>query len=38
MAENLVSGPILAQIWYSKIFFVGFTSTRCYALLKPTIV
>ena len=22
-------GPVLAQIWFPKFFFVGFTSTRC---------
>ena len=33
MTKNLVSGPILA-----KIFPVGFTSTRYYALLQAIIV
>ena len=30
--------PVLAQIWSPKIFFVGFTSTRCYTLLGTIIV
>ena len=41
MGKNLISGPILAclaQIWASKNFFVGFTSTNCYTLSKAIIV
>ena len=37
MAENLIFGLILAQIC-SQLFFVGFTSTRCYTLLQAIIV
>ena len=39
--KKLISGPILsclAQIWASLIFFVSFTSTRCYTLLQAIIV
>ena len=27
--KNLISGPVLAQIWAPKTFFVRFNSTRC---------
>ena len=40
-AENLVLSLIsahLTQTWSPEIFFVGFTSTRCYALLQAIIV
>ena len=39
--KPLVFGPILAtlaQMWVLKIFFMGFTSTRCYTLLQAIIV
>ena len=39
MAKNLISGPDLnrlTQIWVPKIFFVGFTSTRCLTLSQVT--
>ena len=32
MVKNLISNPMLArlaQIWATKIFFEGFTSTKC---------
>ena len=39
--KNLVSGLILtplAQIWFPKFFFVGFTSTKRYTLLQAITV
>ena len=38
MAEHLVSGPILAKIWFPKKVFVGITSTTFYELLQAIIV
>ena len=40
MVKNLVSGPILAQIFPAlpKKFFLSFASAKCYALLQAVTV
>ena len=38
MAKNLISHPILVQIWVPIIFFVDFTSTRCETMLQAITV
>ena len=38
MAKNLISHPILVQIWVTIIFFVDFTSTRCETMLQAITV
>ena len=36
--KKKILGLILAQIWSQKNFFVGFTSSTCYALLQAITV